>query len=141
MKKKQNDVVDLTQFDTPSKMSREPRHGGARDKKPFQWSLDARDYADGSVPVHPRTKLFKQRGRAAIAMRSKYQPEWPALEMKILGVPGGFVIINEHYETKGTDSADWYAVGRKNPKDKRQWWEPKPEPDNPANQAETVTDK
>lgn len=118
---KDHDVIDLTGPDAVRILSAEPRHGGARTKRPFQWSIDARDIADGTIPLHPETRVFKVRGFAARAMRQKYQADWPALEMKIFCCFGGFVVMNEHYETKGKQPTMWHAIGRK--QRKIQYWD------------------
>ena len=99
----------------PRELEIEPRHGGERDsrRKPCTWQrVNAQDLADGTIPVHPETKIYRIRGNAAKELREKWILTWPDIEMRIWAVPGGYTIINEHYESKSRHPEAWVALGK-----------------------------
>ena len=84
-------------------------------KKSFTWSMDARELMIGRYVIPKQAKIYKKRQYAELAMQKvQAQAQEEVLIMRVWMCPGGWVVLNQHYEALGGQRGDrrkfWYAL-------------------------------
>ena len=84
-------------------------------KKSFAWSMDARELMIGRYVIPKQAKIFRKRRWAEIAMqKAQEQTTDEVLIMRVWMCPGGWVVLNQHYEAlggqRGPRRKNWYAL-------------------------------
>jgi len=83
--------------------------------KPFQWKIDAGDLMTGKFVIPKQVRIFRKRQWAEVAMQKAHtQPTEDGLLMRVWMCPGGWLVLNHHYEALGGERGNrkqvWYAL-------------------------------
>ena len=83
--------------------------------KPFEWKFDARELMTEKYMIPKGGKIFRYRQPAVIAMeKAQAQAVDEILIMRIWTCPGGWVVMNQHYEVlggqRGARRKAWHAL-------------------------------
>ena len=73
--------------------------------KPFEWKFDARELMNGKYIVPKGARIFRRRQWAEVAMQKVREQYSEPLIMRVWMCPGGWVVMNQHYEVVGGERA------------------------------------
>ncbi len=82
--------------------------------KPFEWKFDARELMSGKYIIPKGARIFLRRKWAEVALQKVMEQSTELLIMRVWTCPGGWVVMNHHYEVIGGERGGrrktWHAL-------------------------------